>query len=88
MIKGLSKYQSQIVSALREDGVYLWTNEGPGYRAWIGDKNGVIINYVRVRSAEALVNTGVIKFVDGNYRQGLFKYTLKVAEYYNRKEAE
>lgn len=76
-MKGLSKYQSEIVSALKEDGVFLWTNEGAGFRAWIGDKNGAVIDYVRVRSAQALVEAGVIKFVDGEYREGLFKYELK-----------
>ncbi|MFZ7945701.1 hypothetical protein [Neobacillus sp. 19] len=72
----LSKYQSEIISALKEDGVFLWTNEGAGFRAWIGDMNGAIIDYVRVRSAEALHKAGVIRLVDGTYREGLFKYEL------------
>jgi hypothetical protein len=76
MATKLSKYQSEIVSALNEDGVFLWTNEGSGFRAWLGDNNGAVIDYIRVRSAEALVNAGVINFVDGTYRNGIFKYEL------------
>jgi hypothetical protein len=72
----LSKYQSDIVSAMKDGDVFLWTNEGAGFRAWLGDKDGKGIVYVNVRSAESLLNQGVIRFVDGDYRNGLFKYEL------------
>ena len=76
----LSKYQAEIVTALQEDGAYLWTNEGAGYQAWVGDKDGRVSNYIRRKSAESLYTKDVVVFSDGDYRQGLFRYALKNAE--------
>ena len=80
MMAKLTKYQAEIVTAMREDGVYLWTSEGENYRAWMGGKYGEVIDYVRRTSVTSLYIRDIIAFSDGDYRQGLFRYTLKEAE--------
>lgn len=71
----LSKAQKEVISAL-ELGSYVWTNEGADFKAWIGDSKGNKQKGIRVKTAELLVNKGFIKFVEGDYRQGIFKYEL------------
>lgn len=71
----LSKAQQEVVSALKL-GLFVWTNEGANFKAWIGDGQGKKQQGIRVRTAEILLGKKVIKLVDGNYCRGLFKYEL------------
>lgn len=71
----LSKYQNDIINELKK-GFYIWTNEGENYKAWLGDDKGVVIKYIRVRTAEILFNKNIIKYINGDYGRGLFKYRL------------
>lgn len=76
MTKNLSKYQLSIVEKMKEDDVYLWHNDGANFRAWLGNSKGKEIKSVRIDSAEALHNKGVIKITDGDYPSRLFRYKL------------
>jgi len=71
----LSRYQAEIVSKL-DGGLYLWTNEGNNFRAWLGDEKGREVERVNVRSANALYDNKIIKYVDGDYPLHLYKYEL------------
>lgn len=71
----LSKAQREVVDAMKS-GLFVWTNEGNNLKAWLGDENAAKRKSIRLITAETLFNKGVIKTVDGDYRQGLFKYEL------------
>jgi len=75
----LSKAQNNVISIL-ENGEFIWTNEGEKVQAWIGDENGKKSKFINVKTALFLLNNDIIKFVDGDYRHGLFKYQLKLSE--------
>lgn len=72
----LSKAQKKLVEELKIEGTYLWTNEGNNFKAWLGDYKGVVLKRINVATAKSLERKGWIKFVDGDYREGLFKYEL------------
>lgn len=71
----LSKSQKEVISQLKS-GLFVWTNEGNNFKAWIGDAKGNKQKGIHVKTVEVLLNRGWIKFVDGDYREGLFKYEL------------
>jgi hypothetical protein len=73
----LSKYQSKIISKLRKENHFLWHNEGPDFKAWIGDEEGKVIEYIRRDSAESLAKNKVIKLIDGDYPLRLYKHGLR-----------
>lgn len=56
----LSKTQTDILNKLKS-GLYIWTNEGKGYKAWLGDVNGNFIESIDKRSAESLARNELIK---------------------------
>lgn len=71
----LTKPQLKVIAEMK-NGLYLWTNEGNCLKAWLGDEQGKKTKSVRLDTARALVNNKTIKYVDGDYRAGLFKYDL------------
>lgn len=79
----LSKAQKDVVEELKKEGVYLWTNEGNNFQAWLGDCDGKKMKKVNIATAKSLDGKGVIRFVDGNYRDGIYKYTL-IKDYLNK----
>ena len=73
----LSTYQNKIVEQLKEEGNYIWTNEGEGYRVWIGDESGQVKEYLRKDTVRNLFNLGLIVYSEGDHSKRLFRYTLK-----------
>ncbi|MGG0308387.1 hypothetical protein ABEY43_06765 [Priestia megaterium] len=71
----ISKAQSDIISEMK-NGLFLWTNEGNNFRAWLGDEKGREIKRIRVDSARVLLNNKLIKYKEGNYPMTLYKYEL------------
>lgn len=71
----LSKAQNEVVDLLKS-GLFIWTNEGKNYSAWIGDNEGTKIKTLNIKTVSFLYNNKIIKFEDGNYKKDLFKYIL------------
>jgi len=72
----LSNAQKVVVEELKQDGIYLWTNEGRYLEAWLGDSQGKKMKKVNLATAKSLAGKGCIKFIDGDYRDGIYKYEL------------
>ena len=73
----LSKYQAKVINQMREEGSFLWTNEGGKLRAWLGNESGEVSKYVRRDTASKLYNLGLLTFSDGDYKDKLYRYSLK-----------
>lgn len=72
----LTKEQTRILREL-ENGNYIWTNEGRDYEVWLGDNEGHKIEGLRKRTVEVLFENDSIVLVDGDYREGMYKYTIR-----------
>lgn len=75
----LSKAQKRLISEV-EEGRFVWTNDGKDFKAWLGDEDSKSVKSVHTRTVEILVEKGFLKFINGEYRDGLYKYGL-VSDY-------
>lgn len=75
----LTKAQKQLILDL-EEGYFVWTNDGRNFKAWLGDEDSKTVKNVRTRTLEILLEKGFVKFINGQYRDGLYKYGL-VSDY-------
>lgn len=78
----LSKVQKDVVDALKL-GLFLWTDEGESYKAWLGDSRGRVHKKIHRSTARSLFDKGLLKLVDGDYRSNWYKYKLNEEEIKN-----
>lgn len=72
----LTNSQNAVVKELKS-GKFIWSNEGSKLQAWLGDGKGNKERGILISTLKVLINKKIVKFVDGNYRAGLYKYELR-----------
>jgi len=82
----MSKAQKEVISEMKR-GLFIWTNEGRDFKAWLGNEMGQKVRGIKVRTLEILYDRGEVTLLNEKYPSGRYKYGLKTKQRV-RKERE